>query len=116
VNVYSVTKTVKALIALLLADRGELDFDAPVARYWPQFAVNGKQGVKVSHLMSHSAGLPGWQQPMRIEDCLPGLRNLTPTSPPLVARVRVRPIRPVSSASPRRLHVGNVSLLCVWEA
>jgi CubicO group peptidase (beta-lactamase class C family) len=68
VNVYSTTKTVTALIALLLADRGELDFDAPVARYWPEFAANGKHGVKVSHLMSHSAGLPGWQQPMRTED------------------------------------------------
>ncbi|GGM75991.1 serine hydrolase domain-containing protein [Dactylosporangium sucinum] len=68
VNVYSTTKTVTALVALLLADRGELDFDAPVARYWPEFAANGKQGVKVSHLMSHSAGLPGWREPMRTED------------------------------------------------
>src|SRR4051794_34562443 len=42
VNVYSVTKTMAALTALLIADRGELDFDAPVARYWPQFAANGK--------------------------------------------------------------------------
>jgi CubicO group peptidase (beta-lactamase class C family) len=49
---------VTALTALLLADRGELDFDAPVAHYWPEFAANGKQRVKVSHLMSHSAGLP----------------------------------------------------------
>jgi CubicO group peptidase (beta-lactamase class C family) len=68
VNVYSTTKTVTALVALLLADRGELDFDAPVADYWPEFAANGKQGVKVSHVMSHSAGLPGWRQPMRTED------------------------------------------------
>jgi CubicO group peptidase (beta-lactamase class C family) len=35
VNVYSTTKTMTALVALLLADRGQLDFDAPVARYWP---------------------------------------------------------------------------------
>lgn len=61
VNVYSTTKTMTALIALILADRGELDFDAPVARYWPEFAANGKAGVKVSHLMSHSAGLSGWK-------------------------------------------------------
>ena len=59
VNVYSTTKTMTALTALLLADRGELDFDAPVARYWPQFAAGGKEAVKVSHLMSHSAGLSG---------------------------------------------------------
>lgn len=68
VNVYSTTKTMTALTALLLADRGELDFDAPVARYWPEFAANGKQNVKVSHLMSHSAGLSGWCETLAKED------------------------------------------------
>jgi CubicO group peptidase (beta-lactamase class C family) len=68
VNVYSTTKTMTALTALMLADRGELDFDAPVARYWPQFAANGKAAVKVSHLMSHSAGLSGWKEPIAKED------------------------------------------------
>jgi CubicO group peptidase (beta-lactamase class C family) len=68
VNVYSTTKTMTALTALLLADRGELDFDAPVARYWPQFAAAGKEQVKVSHLMSHSAGLSGWKEPITRED------------------------------------------------
>ena len=68
VNVYSTTKTMTALTALLLADRGELDFDAPVARYWPEFAANGKAEVKVSHLMSHSAGLSGWKAPITLED------------------------------------------------
>lgn len=68
VNVYSTTKTMTALTALLLADRGELDFDAPVARYWPEFAAGGKEAVKVSHLMSHSAGLSGWKEPMVKED------------------------------------------------
>ena len=63
INVYSSTKTMTALAALVLADRGELDFDAPVARYWPEFAAAGKDGVKVSHLMSHSAGLPGLDVP-----------------------------------------------------
>ncbi len=67
VNVYSTTKTMTALCALLLADRGELDFDAPVARYWPEFAAGGKAGVKVSHLMSHSAGLSGWKEPITQE-------------------------------------------------
>src|SRR5215831_10838895 len=57
VNVYSTTKTMTALTALLLADQGEIDFDAPVAKYWPEFAQNGKSQVKVSHLMAHSAGL-----------------------------------------------------------
>jgi CubicO group peptidase (beta-lactamase class C family) len=68
VNVYSTTKTMTALTALILADRGELDFDAPVARYWPEFAANGKERVKVSHLMSHAAGLSGWKQPITTED------------------------------------------------
>ena len=68
VNVYSTTKTMTALTALLVADRGELDFDAPVARYWPEFAAAGKEDVKVSHLMSHSAGLSGWKEPLVKED------------------------------------------------
>ena len=68
VNVYSTTKTMTALAALLLADRGELDFDAPVAKYWPEFAQNGKEAVAVRHLMSHSAGLAGWEQPVSMLD------------------------------------------------
>ncbi len=68
VNVYSSTKTVTALTALMIADRGELDFTAPVAKYWPEFAANGKAGVTVGHLMSHAAGLPGWKEPITTED------------------------------------------------
>src|SRR4051812_44144533 len=68
VNVYSTTKTMTALTALLVADRGELDFDAPVARYWPEFAANGKAHIKVSHLMSHSAGLSGWREKVTKQD------------------------------------------------
>ena len=68
VNVYSTTKTMTALTALLVADRGELDFDAPVARYWPEFAAAGKAEVKVSHLMAHSSGLSGWQEPITRDD------------------------------------------------
>jgi CubicO group peptidase (beta-lactamase class C family) len=68
VNVYSATKTMTALTALLVADRGELDFDAPVARYWPEFAANGKDSVTVGHLMSHSAGLSGWRETISVED------------------------------------------------
>lgn len=64
VNVYSVTKTMTALCALVLADRGELDPDAPVARYWPEFAAAGKEAVLVRHLLSHTAGLPDWDGPL----------------------------------------------------
>ena len=59
VNVYSTTKTMTFLCALILADRGQLDFDAPVSDYWPEFAQNGKDKVLVWHLMNHAAGLSG---------------------------------------------------------
>jgi CubicO group peptidase (beta-lactamase class C family) len=68
VNVYSTTKTMTALCALILADRGELDFYAPVAKYWPEFAQNGKETIEVRHLMSHTAGLPGWEKQITVED------------------------------------------------
>jgi CubicO group peptidase (beta-lactamase class C family) len=67
-NTWSTTKTMTALCALILADRGDLDLDAPVARYWPEFAAAGKQDVRVRHLMSHTAGLPTWDEPMTVED------------------------------------------------
>lgn len=59
VNVYSTTKTMSFLCALVLADRGKLDFDANVAEYWPEFAAAGKENVKVWHVMDHAAGLSG---------------------------------------------------------
>lgn len=68
VNVYSTTKTMAALTALVLADRGELDFYAPVTRYWPEFGQNGKDKVEVRHFMSHSAGLPQVDGLERVED------------------------------------------------
>lgn len=68
VNVYSTTKTMSFLSALLLADRGQLDFDEKVAKYWPEFAQNGKENVKVWHLMDHAAGLSGFETPMTAAD------------------------------------------------
>jgi CubicO group peptidase (beta-lactamase class C family) len=67
VNVYSTTKTMTALCALVLAGRGELDFHAPVARYWPEFAQAGKEAIEVRHLMSHSSGLSGWDEQFEAE-------------------------------------------------
>ena len=60
INVFSTTKTMTCLSALVLASRGLLDVDAPVATYWPEFAAAGKEGVLVRHLLAHTAGLPGW--------------------------------------------------------
>jgi CubicO group peptidase (beta-lactamase class C family) len=68
VNVWSTTKTMTFLCALMLADRGELDFAAPVATYWPEFADNGKQRVEVRHVMGHTAGLSGFGEPLAIEE------------------------------------------------
>src|SRR3984957_19638391 len=68
INVYSTTKTMTALTVLILADRGLIDFAAPVAKYWPEFAANGKANIKVSHLMAHSAGLSGWKEPLNKDD------------------------------------------------
>jgi CubicO group peptidase (beta-lactamase class C family) len=67
-NVWSITKTVTSLAALILVDRGELDVHAPVARYWPEFAANGKQDVEVRHLLSHTSGVSGLDQPATLED------------------------------------------------
>lgn len=67
-NVFSTTKCMTSLAALMLVDRGELDLDATVAKYWPEFAANGKSAIKVRHLMSHSSGVSGWEQPITLED------------------------------------------------
>lgn len=63
VNVWSTTKGPVALCAHILADRGLLDLDAPVAAYWPEFAAAGKENVLVRHLLSHRAGLAGLREP-----------------------------------------------------
>ena len=67
-NVWSTTKTMTSLCALVLVERGLLDVDAPVATYWPEFAANGKDGVLVRHLMSHTSGVSGWAQPVEVDD------------------------------------------------
>lgn len=64
VVVFSCTKGMAAMCLYVLADRGLLDFDAPVARYWPEFAANGKEEVTVAMVMSHQAGLPVWDDPL----------------------------------------------------
>ncbi len=63
-NVYSTTKGVTALCALRLAERGALDLDAPVARYWPEFAANGKGAIPVRWLLTHQAGLAAVREPL----------------------------------------------------
>ena len=67
-NVYSTTKGITALCAHQLIERGELDLDAPVARYWPEFARAGKANLPVRYLLSHQAGLAGIAEPLEAED------------------------------------------------
>ncbi|MEU7338344.1 serine hydrolase domain-containing protein [Streptomyces sp. NPDC007074] len=67
VNVWSTSKGPTALCAHILADRGLLDLDAPVAAYWPEFAAAGKEAVLVRHLLSHRAGLAGLREPHTFE-------------------------------------------------
>lgn len=67
-NVWSTTKTVTNLAALMLADREMLDPYAPVAKYWPEFAENGKEHVEVRHILSHTSGVSGWEAPFTTED------------------------------------------------
>jgi len=60
VNVYSTSKTMTFLVSMILIERGLINLDTPVAHYWPEFGQNGKEGVLFRHLMSHSAGVPGF--------------------------------------------------------
>jgi CubicO group peptidase (beta-lactamase class C family) len=66
--VFSTTKTMTSLAALVLVERGELDLDANVAKYWPEFAARGKAGIKVRQLLSHTSGVSGWDQPVTLDD------------------------------------------------
>ena len=68
VNVWSVGKGVMALAIAMLADRGQLDYAVPVARYWPEFAAGGKGDITVDQVMSHQAGLDGLNVPMADDD------------------------------------------------
>lgn len=67
-NVWSTTKTMASLCALVLVERGLLDVYAPVSQYWPEFAANGKEQIVVRQVMAHTSGLSGWDQPIAIED------------------------------------------------
>jgi CubicO group peptidase (beta-lactamase class C family) len=70
VNTFSTTKPMTALCALILADRGELDLQAPVTKYWPEYGAAGKGDTKVSHLLAHTSGMPGWTETVTLSDIL----------------------------------------------
>jgi CubicO group peptidase (beta-lactamase class C family) len=66
--VMSTTKGATAIVANRLAARGEVDLDAPVAEYWPEFGVNGKEQTKVRWLLTHQAGLPYVERELTLAD------------------------------------------------
>ncbi|UPL03636.1 hypothetical protein LCI18_014570 [Fusarium solani-melongenae] len=67
VNVFSCSKTVLSLAALILVDRGLLDLNEKVAHYWPEFQAQGKGEILVRNLLSHTAGISGWDDPISIK-------------------------------------------------
>lgn len=69
VQTWSVSKTMAALTVLVLADRGTIDLDAPVASYWTDFR---RDDVLVRHLLAHTSGYAGWTEPLDV----PGLLDL----------------------------------------
>ncbi|MGW1534384.1 serine hydrolase domain-containing protein [Streptomyces aureus] len=62
--VRSATKGVAAAVLLLLAQRGQLDLDAPVGAYWPEYKAHGKEHTRVRHLLAHRAGVPVLDRPL----------------------------------------------------
>jgi len=67
-NVFSTTKGMTAICAHRLVDQGKLDLDAPVVRYWPEFAEAGKEKMPVRMLLNHQAGLPAIRKKLKDDD------------------------------------------------
>lgn len=66
-NVWSTTKTLSSLAMFVLVERGLVDLEEHVATYWPEFAANGKEKVKIKHIISHTSGVSGWDEPVDTE-------------------------------------------------
>ncbi len=66
-NCFSTTKGVAATALHIFADRGQIEYEQPVAKYWPEFAANGKEKVTVAQAMSHQAGLHAVPNPFTPE-------------------------------------------------
>ncbi len=82
--VFSTTKGATAICVALLVERGLLDYEAPVADYWPEFAAGGKEAVTVGQVMSHQAGLIAADPPLGLDEVLavtPVVENLAAQTP-----------------------------------
>jgi len=83
-NIWSISKAVIATALHIQADRGLVEYDAPVARYWPEFAANGKEGITVRHVLMHRSGAPQMPEgstPERICDWEWVVRGLAAVKP-----------------------------------
>src|SRR5262249_53496478 len=67
VNNFSTTKTMTALCMLILADRGQINLDWPVKKYWPEFGADGREEILVRHFLGHTSGMPGWTESVTLE-------------------------------------------------
>ncbi|KAL0257591.1 hypothetical protein SLS55_008405 [Diplodia seriata] len=81
---WSTTKCITALAVLVLIDRGLVSPTDKVAAHWPEFAANGKQDVEVRHLLAHTSGVSGWEQPLSLAQMcdLPAANALLAAQPP----------------------------------
>ncbi|WP_449061185.1 serine hydrolase domain-containing protein [Planomonospora algeriensis] len=95
--IFSASKGVAAACLAVLADRGELDFESAVARYWPEFGRHGKSQITVAQLLSHQAGLIAPTRPVTLAEVLDG----RPLADALAdERLRWPPGRPPTTRSP----------------
>jgi CubicO group peptidase (beta-lactamase class C family) len=67
-TVFSTTKGVIATLIHILVERGTLDYDVPIARYWPDFGARGKGAITVRHALTHTAGIPQMPADVRVTD------------------------------------------------
>ncbi len=87
VGIFSGSKGITAICMLLLLERGQLELDAPVCRYWPEFAAEGKEGIRVRDVLCHEAGMPGLLTAVSIEEATDERRMaaLLAVQPPIAA-------------------------------
>jgi CubicO group peptidase (beta-lactamase class C family) len=124
VNVWSVTKGVTALAVAMLVERGKLDYAAPIAKVWPEFAAGGKEAISLDLTMSHRAGLNGVETPITEADLLAwtpyvdALAAQTPLWEPgsrcvyhmlSYGHLAGEPIRRVTGATPGRFIAENIA-------
>ncbi len=84
---FSTGKGIAATAIHRLVERGILSWDEPIARWWPEFACNGKEGITLRHVLSHGAGLPQLPQETLADPCnwdaiCRALAELRPLHPP----------------------------------